>query len=70
MPEDRVGYRVHEKDMEICYFLSGQGVVEDETGCRTEVSAGDANIVDVGHGHKIINTGTEPLVYMAVILFA
>lgn len=70
MPGDSVGYHVHEKDMEICYFLSGHGIVEDETGCRMEVSAGDTNLVDVGHGHKIVNTGTEPLVYMAVILFA
>lgn len=70
MPNDSVGYHIHEKDMEICYFLSGQGVVEDENGCKTEVSAGDTNIVDVGHGHKITNTGAEPLVYIAVILFA
>lgn len=69
MPGHSVGYHVHIKDMEICCFLSGKGIVEDEEGVQTEVSAGDTNIVDVGHGHKISSIGDEALVYIAVILF-
>ena len=69
-PGHSVGYHVHEKDMELCYFLSGTGVVTEENGVETVVEAGDCNIVDVGHGHKIVNTGTEDLVYIALILFA
>ena len=56
--------------MEICIFLSGTGIVEDQTGTKTAVQAGDTNIVDAGHGHTIVNTGTQPLQYLAVILYA
>lgn len=68
-PGHSVGYHVHTKDMELCYFLSGTGLVVDENGNRTQVQAGDCNIVDVNHGHEIINTGSEDLVYLALILF-
>lgn len=69
MPGHSVGYHVHEKDMEICYFLQGRGCVTDGTGNKVQVCAGDTNIVDVGQGHEIVNTGEEPLIYMAVIIF-
>lgn len=69
-PGHSVGYHTHEKDMEICFFLSGTGVVTDENGTKTQIGAGDCNIVDVGQGHEIVNTGTEDLVYIALILFA
>ena len=68
-PRPSVGYHTHEKDMEICFFLSGTGMVTDENGTKTQVGTGDCNIVDIGQGHEIINTGTEDLVYIALILF-
>ncbi|MGM9552918.1 MAG: cupin domain-containing protein [Faecousia sp.] len=64
-----VGYHVHTKDMEVCYFLSGSGVVTDEHGIKTEVHAGDCNIVFPGQGHEIVNTGKDDLTYIALILF-
>lgn len=69
-PGHSVGYHVHIRDIEICYFLSGTGIVVDENGCRTRVNPGDCNIVEVGHGHEVINDGTEPLTYIALILYA
>ena len=69
-PGHSVGMHTHTKDMEICFFLSGKGVVEDETGACTPVEAGDCNITDAGHSHSITNAGTEPLKYLAVVLFA
>jgi len=69
MPGHSVGYHVHEGDMEICFFLSGRGTVEDDNGEKTLVGPGDVNIVENGHGHMIRNTGEEPLKYLAVILF-
>ena len=69
-PGHSVGYHVHTKDMEVCYFLSGTGIVVDENGVQTRVGPGNCNIVDVGHGHEVINDGTEPLTYIALILFA
>lgn len=68
-PGHSVGYHVHKGDMEVCYFLSGTGTVIDQNGCRSSVHAGDCNIVESGEGHAIINSGTEDLVYIALILY-
>lgn len=68
-PGHSVGYHVHEKDMEICYFLQGHGYVRDENGNKIPVQEGDTNIVEPGHGHEIVNEGEESLIYLAVILF-
>ena len=69
-PGDSVGYHVHEKDMEVCYFLEGTGTVEEDGGAPTPVAAGDCSVTEPGHGHKICNTGNTNLVYIALILFA
>lgn len=69
LPGHSVGYHVHENDMEICVFLEGRGYVLDETGAKTEISAGDTQIVDAGQGHAIVNDAETPLVYMAVVLY-
>lgn len=68
-PGHSVGYHVHTKDMEVCYFLSGTGIVKNGEGEEAFVRAGDCNIVMPDHGHEIINTGEENLVYIALILF-
>ncbi|MBR1781299.1 MAG: cupin domain-containing protein [Oscillospiraceae bacterium] len=68
-PGCTVGYHVHVKDMEICHFLSVSGQVRDQDGVVTTVGAGDTNIVEVGQGHEIVNTGDTDLVYIALILY-
>jgi mannose-6-phosphate isomerase-like protein (cupin superfamily) len=68
-PGHSVGSHVHDGDMEVCYFLSGKGIVF-EGDKQTAVSAGDANIVLSKGEHKIVNVGSEPLEYMALILFS
>ena len=68
-PGHTVGWHVHENDMEICYFLTGKGQVRDNDGALYDVYPGDTNIVDAGCGHEIINTGSEDLSYLAVILY-
>ena len=68
-PGHSVGYHVHNGDMEVCYFLSGTGIVVEEDGSRTQVGPGDCSIVESGHGHEVINDGTEPLTYIALILY-
>lgn len=68
-PGDSVGFHLHIHDMEVCYFLSGSGIVVDETGCQSTVHPGDCNIVSPHHGHEIINNGSEPLCYIALILY-
>ena len=54
--------------MEVCYVLSGSGLVEDaQAGC-TRLTPGDTHICLPGDTHKIVNDGTVPLVYLAVVL--
>ncbi len=67
-PGHSVGNHTHVGEMEVCYFLSGEGTVECD-GVETIVKAGDVNIVNPGENHAVINTGNEDLVYMALILF-
>lgn len=64
---DSVGMHVHEHNIEICYFISGEGMVIED-GKKMAIHAGDVNYVPVGKNHEIINTGKEDLVYMAVVL--
>ena len=68
-PGHSVGMHFHDIDMEICYFLSGTGVViENDT--EIPVGPGDVNLVRPGEGHEIRNTSaSEDLVYMAVVLY-
>ena len=67
-PGCSVGSHTHEGDMEICYFLSGHGIVVED-GRETAVSAGDLNLVRSGENHEIRNPGPEDLVYQAAVLF-
>ena len=67
-PGNSVGNHVHTGEMEVCYFLSGEGTVECD-GTNTIVRAGDVNVVNPGENHAVINTSNEDLVYMALILF-
>ena len=67
-PGCTVGEHRHEGDMEVCFFLSGEGAVLQE-GRRVPVKAGDCNICGSGEVHAIENTGTENLVYMVLILY-
>ena len=61
------GMHVHTGETEVCYFLSGTGVVIDENGA-TPIGPGDVNIVPDGFGHSVENTGDVDLVYTALIL--
>ena len=69
-PGHSVGYHVHEEDMEICFFLEGEGLVQEQDGTEIKIGPGDTNIVDVGQGHMITNTGKTSLKYLAVIIYA
>ena len=67
-PGCSVGMHEHTGDVEAIYFISGTGTVIDN-GKEYTVHAGDVNIDGPGDRHEIINTGTEDLVYVAVILY-
>lgn len=67
-PGHSVGSHIHIGEMEVCYFLSGTGLVETN-GESTPVGPGDTNIVLDGENHSVLNNGTEELVYTALILY-
>lgn len=67
-PGCSVGLHTHTANMEVCYVLSGSGLVEDaQAGC-TRLTPGGTHICLPGDAHKIVNDGTVPLVYLAVVL--
>ncbi|HEX3045176.1 MAG TPA: cupin domain-containing protein [Bacillota bacterium] len=66
-PGGSIGFHQHDQEEEIFYFLSGQGRVTDQEVVK-EVTAGDAMLTGGGNGHAVENTGTDPLVLIAIIL--
>lgn len=63
----RVGYHLHEGNIESYYILSGKGVYTCE-GEKTEVESGDMAYCGNGQSHDLINSGVEDLVVMALIV--
>lgn len=63
----RVGYHLHEGDIESYYIVSGKGLYTCE-GEKTEVSSGDMAYCGNGEEHDLINTGEDDLVVMALIV--
>ena len=68
-PGCSIGYHVHEKDSELFYFLSGNGIYSDN-GEEREVKAGDVAICPAGSGHAVINRSDKPVELIAVIVYA
>lgn len=66
-PGCRVGYHLHEGDIESYYILSGKGLYTCE-GVKTEVESGDMAYCENGQSHDLINSGVEDLVVMALIV--
>lgn len=68
-PGNSIGTHTHEGDAEYFYFLSGTGTYNDN-GTAVEVGAGDVAICNNGETHGLVNNGSEPLVFIALILYA
>jgi len=66
-PNTSIGYHIHTNETEIYYFISGQGeyIDNDKT---VIVNEGDTAICSSGEGHSIINNGTKPLKFFAIII--
>ena len=62
-----IGYHPHNNETEYYFILSGTGIVNDD-GKDVQVKAGDSVITGNGASHSIRNSGTEPLVFHAVII--
>ena len=66
-PGCSIGYHEHHGESETSYFLSGEGVYDDN-GTKRGVKAGDVTVTSDGMGHSIANAGGKDLVFMALIL--
>lgn len=62
-----VGLHKHEGDCETYFILSGEGELNDN-GTVTTLRAGDVSFTDSGEQHAIVNKGSEPLVFIGLIL--
>ena len=66
-PSCELGHHEHHDEVEAYYILSRSGVYEDN-GKAISVEGGDVLFCEDGSGHGIKNTGTEDLVFIALIL--
>lgn len=66
-PGSSIGYHPHKGESETYYFLSGTGTYNDNGEVRL-VAAGDVTFTPGGCAHGVENTGTDPLVFIALIL--
>ncbi len=67
-PGNSVGAHTHHGETEVYHILSGTGTLI-EGGVETVMNPGDINITGDGGDHSIINTGSEDLVFVALILY-
>lgn len=66
-PGSSLGYHEHQGESESYYILSGEAIYSDDNK-KYPVKAGDVTLTTSGHGHGLEPTGSEPLVFMALIL--
>ncbi len=65
-PGSSIGYHSHDNDSEIMYFLEGEATVLTDAG-EEKLLPGQAHYCPMGHSHSLINRGSEPLVFVAVV---
>ncbi len=62
-----IGMHTHTGNAEIMYLLSGSGTLLENDDAPKAVSAGMCCYCPQGQQHSLVNTGSEPLVLLAVI---
>ncbi|MBO4368807.1 MAG: cupin domain-containing protein [Desulfovibrio sp.] len=68
-PGEAVGTHPHSGEFEVYYILAGEGQYDDN-GTKQTVKAGDMTLCPSGESHGLLNTGSEDLEFIALILFA
>ena len=68
-PGRSIGEHAHAGDSETFYFLSGSGIYTDN-GTPVRVGPGDVALCRSGESHALVNDTTEPLTFIALILYA
>lgn len=62
-----LGYHEHHGESETYYILSGEAEYNDN-GKKRIVKAGDVTFTPDNHGHALKPVGSEPVVFMALII--
>lgn len=65
-PGASIGLHTHDTSSETIFVVSGSGTVLIDGG-QEPVHAGECHYCPKGHAHSLINTGTEDLVFNAVV---
>lgn len=65
-PGASIGMHTHETDCEVFFILSGKGTVLLSQGSEP-VCAGQAHYCPKGAAHSLVNTGSEDLIFYAVV---
>ncbi len=65
-PGASIGMHTHETSSEIIFITQGCGTVVED-GKSTEIGAGQCHYCPKGHTHSLINTGSGPLHFLAVV---
>jgi mannose-6-phosphate isomerase-like protein (cupin superfamily) len=63
-PGQSIGRHNTNANEELLVFFSGAGVAQIEDDTRLQVRAGSAAYIPPQTAHDIVNTGTEPLIYV------
>ncbi len=63
-----LGWHVHNGDCEFYHIISGSAEYNDN-GSICTLNAGDSSFTPSGEGHSIKNVGTEPCVFIALIVY-
>ncbi|GHS94620.1 cupin [Synergistales bacterium] len=66
-PGSGLGYHQHTENEELYYIVSGHGTFTDNDKSEKQVGPGDFTLTLKGESHGLINTGSEPLAFVAVI---
>lgn len=66
-PGEEVDYHMHMGESETFFFLSGQGIYNDN-GTEIPIASGMVTFTPSGQGHSVKNTGDEMLVFIALIV--
>lgn len=67
-PGCELGYHTHSGDGEYYYIISGSADYNDN-GSPCVLNAGDSAFCPDGEGHSVKNSGSVPLVFIALIIF-
>ncbi|MGN1125237.1 MAG: cupin domain-containing protein [Candidatus Gastranaerophilaceae bacterium] len=65
-PNSEVGYHTHTTNSEFYFILKGTGVVQYDDN-EELVKEGSLHYCPKGHSHKLTNTGSEKMTFLAII---